>query len=190
MKAQHIGLGLLAMGFAAIATAQSRPDAWVSPSHPIATGEAPSMKVQLLGETSSGKTYAVIFYKGDEALSGLTDFAREYKIGTAHFTAIGALSGATLAWFDPARKMYKPIPIHAQVEVLSMIGDIALYKGKPVVHTHMIVGFPDGTTRGGHVLEVHVNPTLEVMVTVENTPMHKRLDPETNLTLIDPGVHE
>ena len=67
-----------------------------------------------------------------------------------------------------------------------MIGDIALFNGKPVVHTHMVVGLPDGTARAGHVIEAHVWPTLEVMVTVESNAMRKSLDPETGLTLIDP----
>jgi predicted DNA-binding protein with PD1-like motif len=93
-----------------------------------------------------------------------------------------------LAWFDPQRKMYRSIPIHGQVEVVSMIGDIALYQGKPTVHTHMVVGLPDGTTKGGHVLDAYVSPTLEVMVTVDPIAMHKRLDPETDLTLIDPTI--
>src|SRR6202162_4324 len=52
----------------------------------------------------------------------------------------GALDGATLGWFDPQRKMYKKIPINGQHEVIGMSGDIALYQGKPVVHTHMVVG--------------------------------------------------
>jgi predicted DNA-binding protein with PD1-like motif len=56
------------------------------------------------------------------------------------------------------------------------------------VHTHMVVGSPDGTTRAGHVLEAYVSPTLEVMVTVDPVTMHKRLDPETDLTLIDPAL--
>jgi predicted DNA-binding protein with PD1-like motif len=102
--------------------------------------------------------------------------------------ARGALNGATLAWFDPERKMYRKIPIQGQVEVVSMIGDIALYQGKPNVHTHMVLGLPDGTTKGGHVLDAHVSPTLEVMVTVDPIAMHKRLDPETDLTLIDPAM--
>ena len=80
-------------------------------------------------------------------------FAEKYHITSAHFTAIGALNAATLAWFDPKRKMYKKIPIEGQVEVISMIGDIALYQGKPVVHTHVMVGTSDGTTRGGHILD-------------------------------------
>jgi predicted DNA-binding protein with PD1-like motif len=79
----------------------------------------------------------------------LLEFAEKYHVTSAHFTAIGALNGATLGWFDPERKMYKKIPIRGQVEVIGMSGDIALYQGKPVVRTHMIVGTSDGTTRGG-----------------------------------------
>jgi predicted DNA-binding protein with PD1-like motif len=190
MKSHFLAFCVMAGSLTSSNIARAGQDTWVAPSHPIATGKAPSMKVQLLSENGAQKSYAVIFYKGDEAFSGLTDFARQYNISAAHFTAIGALNGAQLGWFSPARKMYKVIPIEGQVEVLSMIGDIALYKGKPAVHTHMVVGFPDGSTRGGHVLEAHVNPTLEVMVTVDGNAMHKRLDPETDLTLIDPAVHE
>ncbi len=190
MKWSGIGVVLLALGLSASSGAQTAQDGWVPPVHPIPTGKAPGMKVQLLSTIGQQKTYAVIFYRGDEAFSGLTDFALKYHVTSAHFTAIGALHGAELAWFDPARKMYKKIPIEGQVEVISMIGDIALYKGKPSVHTHMVVGLPDGSTRGGHVLEAHVSPTLEVYVTVDPTDMHKRLDPETDLTLIDPAVHE
>jgi hypothetical protein len=69
-----------------------------------------------------------------------------------------------------------------------MSGDIALYEGNPVVHTHMVVGSPDGTTRAGHVLDATVSPTLEVMVTVDPIVMKKRFDPKTDLTLIDPAL--
>ena len=74
-----------------------------------------------------------------------------------------------------------------QHEVIGMSGDIALYEGKPVVHTHMLVGDSDGTTQGGHVLAAYVSPTLEVMVTVDPVTMQKRFDPDTDLTLIDPS---
>jgi predicted DNA-binding protein with PD1-like motif len=161
---------------------------YVSPSEAVPEGRAPRMQVQLLNLGEPPKEYSVIFYQGDEAFSGLLDFAEKYHVTSAHFTAIGALNGATLGWFDPQRKMYKRIPIDGQVEVISMIGDIALYKGKPAVHTHMVVGTSDGTTRGGHVLAAYVSPTLEVMVTVDPIAMHKRFDPETDLTLIDPAL--
>src|ERR1700682_1012547 len=102
------------------------------------------MQVQLLNPGEPTKQYAVIFYQGDEAFSGLQEFAEKYHVTSAHFTAIGALNGATVGWFDPQRKMYKKIPINGQHEVIGMSGDIALYQGKPVIHTHMVVGSPDG----------------------------------------------
>ena len=161
---------------------------YVAPSEAVPRGKAPRMQVQLLNPGEPTKQYAVIFYQGDEAFSGLLEFAEKYHVTSAHFTAIGALSGATLGWFDPQRKMYKKIPINGQHEVIGMSGDIALYQGNPVVHTHMVVGTSDGTTRAGHVLDAYVSPTLEVMVTVDPVAMQKRFDPETDLTLIDPAL--
>ena len=167
---------------------QEAASEYVAPSQAVPKGKAPRMQVQLLSGAGQSKQYAVIFGKGDEAFSGLLEFAEKYHVTSAHFTAIGALNGATLGWFDPERKMYKRIPIEGQVEVIGMSGDIALYKGKPVVHTHMMVGTSDGTTHGGHVLAAYVSPTLEVMITVDPITMQKRFDPETDLTLIDPAL--
>src|SRR5271155_2765184 len=163
-------------------------DEYVAPKQAIPRGKAPKMQVELLTEGEPTKQYAVIFYQGDEAYSGLLEFAEKYQVTSAHFTAIGALEGATLGWFDPKRKTYKKIPIVGQHEVIGMSGDIALYQGKPVVHTHMLVGSSDGTVHGGHVLDAYVSPTLEVMVTVDPVTMQKRFDPATDLTLIDPAL--
>src|SRR3984893_6563539 len=171
-----------------IGYSQDTASEYVAPSEAVPRGKAPKMQVQLLNPGDPTKQYAVIFYQGDEAFSGLLEFAEKYHVTSAHFTAIGALDGATLGWFDPQRKMYKKIPIQGQHEVIGMSGDIALYKGKPVVHTHMVVAGPVGTTQGGHVLEAYVSPTLEVMVTVDPAAMQKRFDPATELTLIDPAL--
>ena len=178
---------LLLGGIASAAPySQETASEYVAPRDAGPKGKAPRMKVQLLNDAPT-KQYAVIFYRGDEAFSGMLEFAQKYQITSAHFTAIGAVNGATLGWFDPQRKMYKKIPITGQHEVIGMSGDIALYQGKPVVHTHMLVGDSDGTTRGGHVLAAYVSPTLEVMVTVDPVTMQKRFDPDTDLTLIDPS---
>ncbi|MDB6022373.1 MAG: hypothetical protein JWQ04_2230 [Pedosphaera sp.] len=188
-RTKRLGYALLLIGFATLlGHSQGTADEYVSPSAAVPGGKSPGMKVQLLNPGEPTKQYAVIFYRGDEAFSGLHDFAEKYHVTSAHFTGIGAVSGATLGWFDPQRKMYKKIPINGQHEVIGMSGDIALYQGKPVVHTHMVVGTSDGTTRGGHVLAAEVSPTLEVMVTVDPVSMQKRFDPETDLTLIDPAL--
>src|SRR5271168_827980 len=189
IKIKRLGCVLVLIGITAVIVySQETASEYVSPSETAPRGKAPKMQVQLLNPGEPTKQYAVIFYQGDEAFSGLLEFAEKYQVTSAHFTAIGALSGATVGWFDPQRKMYKKIPINGQHEVIGMSGDIALYQGRPVVHTHMVVGGPDGTTRAGHVLEAYASPTVEAMVTVDPVAMRKRFDPATELTLIDPAL--
>jgi hypothetical protein len=144
------------------------------------------MKVRLLGDNRGVKNYAIVLAKGDEVMSGLTDFARQYKVTAASFTAIGAFNHATVAWFDDNRKEFKLIPIEQQVELVSMIGNVALSGDQPAVHTHVSLAASDGTVRGGHLIEAYVFPTLELFVTVYPTPLHKQLDEATGLKLIDP----
>ena len=160
--------------------------AYRSPSAPVATGKAPGMKFRLLAENGGVKKYVVVLAKGDEVMSGLTDFARQNKVTSASFTAIGAFSHATVAWFDDSRKEFKLIPIKQQVELVSMIGNIALVNDKPVVHTHVSVASSDGTVRGGHVINAFVFPTLELFITVYPRALHKQPDQATGLELIDP----
>lgn len=148
-------------------------------------GAAPRMKVELISSGGGLKQYVVIFSAGDEAYSGLLDFAEKYHVTSGHFTAIGALSRVVLGWFDPQKKMYRENPVHEQVEVAMMTGDFALYQGKPALHAHIVVARRDGMAYGGHVIEAVVFPTLEVFVTVDPVPLQKKLDPLTDLTLID-----
>jgi predicted DNA-binding protein with PD1-like motif len=159
---------------------------FISPSRPVPVGKAPAMRVKLVKDTIEEKVYAVIFSKGDEALSGLTDFAIANKITDAHFTGIGAVSGATVAWLDLEKKMYHRIAVPQQVEVLSLIGDIAEFNGRPIVHMHAVLCKRDGTTMGGHVFELNVNPTVEVFMTVNTVSLKKKQDEASGMKLIDP----
>ena len=74
-----------------------------------------------------------------------------------------------------------------QHEVLSLTGDIAASKGKPIVHMHAVLGARDGSTVGGHVFALQVEPTLEVFLTANTVPLQKKLDPASGINLIDPA---
>jgi predicted DNA-binding protein with PD1-like motif len=72
-----------------------------------------------------------------------------------------------------------------QVEVVSLLGDVALGPdGKPALHPHVVVSLADGRAMGGHLLEAHVRPTLEVVLTESPRHLHKRKDPDSGLALI------
>jgi predicted DNA-binding protein with PD1-like motif len=152
-------------------------------------GQAPGMKVKLLSTVGEVKTYAVIMAKGDEAVSGLTEFAEKYNVKSAHFQAIGDALHLEVGWFDYKRKQFLVLPIDT-AEITSFTGDIAWYKDKPVAHTHASASLKDGSVKGGHLLQLIVGPTLEVIVTVEPTKLFKRLNEEFEAGLIDPDIKE
>jgi predicted DNA-binding protein with PD1-like motif len=162
------------------------PEGFINPARPVVPGMAPHLKFKLVQQSSGERVYAVIFSRGDEVISGLTDFAIQNHVTNAHFTGIGAISSALTAWLDLDRHAYHPLPVDQQVEVLSMIGDIATFQDKPVIHAHVVLGKHDGTTVGGHLFEAHVNPTLEVFVTVNDTPLTKSQDP-SGIKIINPS---
>ena len=145
------------------------------------------MQVRVITDNVNGeKTYAVIFAKGDEILSGLTEFAEREKLTSGIFTAIGALQSAQFGWFDRARKAYRDIPINEQeVELISLLGDVGLVNGAPQIHAHGAVGLRHGQVRGGHLLQAIAWPTVELFFTACPASLVKRHDDETDLFLFD-----
>src|SRR3954451_8988526 len=130
-------------------------------------------------------TYAIILETGDEVSESLLQFAKEMQLAAAQLTAIGAFSSVVLGYFDWNRKDYKKIPLNEQLEVLSLIGDIALdEKSQPKVHAHVVLGRSDATVLGGHLLEAHVRPTLEVIVTESPKHLRRKYDEQSKLALI------
>ena len=103
------------------------------------------MKTTLLHEAEGKRTFAVILETDDEVMRCLQIFAEKERIGGAHLTAIGALQRAQLAYFDWQTKAYQPIVVGEQVEVASLVGDIAIGpEGKPSIHAHAVLGRRDG----------------------------------------------
>jgi uncharacterized protein len=142
------------------------------------------MKSKLIYDGAQ-RTFAVVMDTGDEVLGSLLSFAKEQKLSAAEFTGLGALSGAVLGYFDWQKKEYDRIAIEEQVEVLNLTGNVALNDGEPKLHPHIVLGKRDGTAHGGHLLEGHVRPTLEIIVTESPAHLQRRSDPETGLALIN-----
>ena len=145
------------------------------------------MRSRLLNEAHGQKTFVLIFEAGDEAMAILTKFAKEQKLAAAHFSAIGAFESATLGYFDWEKKEYLRNPVREQVEVVSLLGDVAEgEKGEPKVHAHVVLGRRDGTAMGGHLMEGHVRPTLELVLVESPAHLRRKHDEQSGLALIRP----
>jgi predicted DNA-binding protein with PD1-like motif len=143
------------------------------------------MKSKII-EDGQEKTFAVVFEAGEEVVAGLLQFATEHKLSSAHLTAIGAFERVTVGFFDLTKKDYKKIAIHEQVELMSLVGNIAQDdKGDPKLHAHVVVGKSDGTAHGGHLLDAYVRPTLEVVVVESSQHLRRKMRGEFGLALLD-----
>jgi predicted DNA-binding protein with PD1-like motif len=130
-------------------------------------------------------TYVVVCDPGDEAVAALTQFAQAEDLEAASIAAVGAFEHAVVGWFDRAAKDYRRIRVDEQCEVLSLLGDVAEGQDGPILHMHTVLGLSDGTTRGGHLLEGKVFPTLEVVVTETPAELRKVMRPDLGIALID-----
>ena len=142
------------------------------------------MKTKVL-HADGTRTIAVVFEVGEEPMQGLLALAKRERFTAGHFTAIGAFEEMTLGYFDWATKDYVRIPVREQVEVLSLVGDVALEGADPRIHAHVVVGKRDGTAHGGHLLEARVRPTLEVILIQAPGHLRRRFDPRSRLALIE-----
>ena len=116
------------------------------------------MQTRLLREDNGQRTFAVILEIGEEVLTCLQRFVTREHVLAAQITAIGALSDAVLMYFDWDKKDYLKTPVREQVEVASLISDVAEAPLGPALHLHLVVGKRDGSAMAGHLGEAHVSP--------------------------------
>lgn len=144
------------------------------------------MQSKLVSKPSETRVWIAVLQAGEEVKKSLLELAARENIQDASFVALGAFSRATIAYFDWQKKKYQDIAVDEQVEVITLVGDLVPdEKGKPGLHAHTVLGRSDGSTRGGHLQEGHVRPTLEITIT--ETPAHltRHKHPELGVALIE-----
>ena len=117
------------------------------------------MKIQQLDEVEGRRTFVMVCDRGDDPVEALTAAAKRFDLSGASLTGIGAFSGVTLGFFDRARRDYARRVIREQVEVVSLLGNVALDGGEPTgarprggrpVRRERPRGPPPGRHRGPH----------------------------------------
>ena len=135
--------------------------------------------------TVGQRTWVLVFEADEDVLPALEGFAVAQDLTAASFTGLGAFSRAVLGFFDMESRDYARIEVDEQVEVLTLVGNVAEFEGKPKLHPHVVLGRRDGMALGGHLLEAKVRPTLEIMLTESPRHLRRRVDAATGLPLID-----
>ena len=143
------------------------------------------MKIQQIDEVEGRRTFVMVCDRGDDPVEALAAAAKRFDLSAASLTGIGAFSGVTLGFFDRGRRDYARRVIREQVEVVSLLGNVALDGGEPRVHVHVVVARHDGSALGGHLLGGAVDPTLEVIIVEAPRILRRKIDQTTGLALLD-----
>ena len=143
------------------------------------------MRMRQLDDVEGRRTFVLVCDRGDDPMEALTAAAKRFDLSAASLSGIGAFSAVTLGFFDRGRRDYARRVIREQVEVVSLVGNVALDQGEPRVHAHAVVARSDGSALGGHLLAGCVDPTLEVMMVESPATLRRKIDPATGLALID-----
>jgi predicted DNA-binding protein with PD1-like motif len=128
-----------------------------------------------------GDTYILRFEDEEPFPTRFLEFLAAESIAAGSFTGIGAMLRSTIAFFDVEAKRYLDIELEEQLEVLALVGNVALHQGDPLVHAHALLGRRDGSTLGGHLRQGIVRPTLELTLRTYPEPLQRSLDPAFGL---------
>ena len=143
------------------------------------------MRYKCFSPEPTARRFVIVAQTGDDAFEQLAAFARNEQIVSAQFSGVGGFERAVLAYYNIQSKAYEHIRVDEQVEVLSINGNIARYKGDLRVHAHCVVGHRDGHTTGGHLLEAIVRPTLELMLEELADAIERKDNAEAGIPLIE-----
>ena len=115
------------------------------------------MKFQRFGER-----YQARFEDGERVADVLLSWLKAQQIGYATMTGLGAVSGATVSYWNAESREYEPHQLDEQMEVVSLIGNVTIKEGAPFTHIHVTLGRRDLSIAGGHFNDATVHPNLEI----------------------------
>lgn len=128
--------------------------------------------------------YLVVINRDEEMTAQLANYAKQHNLKSAWISGFGGAERVTLGFYDIDTKAYEWKELNEPMEILNLTGNLAWVDGEPFWHVHGIFSGRDLRAVGGHVKELVVGLTCEVLITPLNTPLTRMFDDETGLKLL------
>lgn len=138
----------------------------------------------MIGKKFNSK-WILRFSKGEELVSTLKEFCIQNKITLGSLTGIGATNQVKIGFFDFSTKQYCSKTFSEDFEITSLIGSISMKEGEIIPHIHITISSSNFHLYGGHLFEAFISATCEVILETIDGIIDRKLDPSTNLFLLD-----
>lgn len=117
-------------------------------------------------------------------MTELRAFCKEQGIEAASFFAIGAAKELSIAWYDIHKKEYVKKEIQQELEIISLLGNVAVMDGEVIVHAHGSFSDENMQLLAGHVTKLIVGAACEIVLEKFEGTIEKTYDDETGLNLM------
>jgi uncharacterized protein len=135
-------------------------------------------------QASAGPVHLLKPPYGSDLLKELESYVRAERINLAWLSGLGAVSRATIRYYDQPNQTWADLDFDRRLEVASLCGNISLLNGEPIVHVHLVLADEQGRCYGGHLGHNTLVFNLEVLLnTLSGPPVVRKMDPQTGLTL-------
>jgi predicted DNA-binding protein with PD1-like motif len=131
-----------------------------------------------------GERVQVRFESGEQVAAALLAWLKADGIGYAMMTGLGAVSSATVSYWNAETREYEPHQLDEQMEVVSLVGNVSIKEGEPFTHIHVTLGRHDLSLIGGHLNDAVVHPNLELWLRPEAEAVERTLDESCGLYLM------
>ncbi len=132
-----------------------------------------------------GRQKLLRFDKGEDIIKGLLKFMEEQKISACIFNGIGSSLEIELGYYNQHSKEYEKKSFIEDLEVISLIGNGSLLKGKPTIHAHGSFGRKGYSVIGGHVFKLITLATCEIFLTTLEGKIERKNNSDWKLNLFD-----
>ena len=132
-----------------------------------------------------GDAYVIRMDRGEEIMSTLAAFCEKEGIRLASVEAIGALDRAVVGLYDVTEKVYHKKEFNEPLELTGLLGTVTEKDGQPYLHLHATFCDAEMRTHGGHVNELHISATCEMVLRLIPGQVGRRPDEVTGLNLFD-----
>jgi hypothetical protein len=130
------------------------------------------------------QNHFLILKRGDELVSSIKKYCQENKVDSAWFTGLGAASKVKLAIYDLDNKEYIFKEVDGPFEITNITGNIGTKDGEITLHCHITLSDKNMDCFGGHVDNLIVSGTCEIMFRPLEKKLTRKYDSNTGLNLI------
>ena len=130
-----------------------------------------------------GKTCVVRIDRGEEVMASLASLCRAEGIRLAAVQGLGASDRAVLCVYDVDKQVYHRQTLTGPMEIASITGTVTEKDGEPYLHLHAVLCDEQLHAHGGHVNEIHIYATCEIVLSLLDGAVGRKQDAVTGLNV-------